>query len=67
MEEIVNKVAASGIITLDLEELYPQGERVVFVDNRPVTTSDGPTLEDLLHDTMSLALTRHLERTNGTA
>ena len=27
---ITNKVAASGIITLDLEELYPQGERTVF-------------------------------------
>jgi hypothetical protein len=27
---ILNKVAASGIITLDLEELYPVGERVVF-------------------------------------
>jgi hypothetical protein len=27
---ITNKVAASGILTLDLEELYPQGERVVF-------------------------------------
>lgn len=30
MSDIVNKVAASGIITLDLEELYPPGERVVF-------------------------------------
>ncbi len=29
-EPILNKVAASGIITLDLEELYPLGERVVF-------------------------------------
>lgn len=29
-QAIVNKVAASGIITLDLEELYPQGERTVF-------------------------------------
>ncbi len=29
-QTIVNKVAASGIITLDLEELYPQGERVLF-------------------------------------
>lgn len=28
--EIVNKVDASGIVTLNLEELYPQGERVVF-------------------------------------
>lgn len=27
---IINKVASSGIITLDLEELYPAGERVVF-------------------------------------
>jgi Protein of unknown function (DUF2480) len=29
-ESIINKVASSGIITLDLEEMYPAGERVVF-------------------------------------
>ncbi len=29
-EEIVNRVANSGLITLDLEEFYHQGERVVF-------------------------------------
>lgn len=28
--EILNKVALSGIITIDLEEFYPQGERVLF-------------------------------------
>lgn len=28
--EIVNKVAQSGIITIDLEEFYPAGERVVL-------------------------------------
>ncbi len=27
---IINKVASSGILTLDLEEMYPRGERVVF-------------------------------------
>ena len=27
---IVNKVAESGIITLDLEEFYPKGEILVF-------------------------------------
>jgi len=27
---IINKVASSGIITLDLEEIYPVGERIVF-------------------------------------
>ncbi|CAN5653330.1 DUF2480 family protein [soil metagenome] len=29
-EIIVNKVAESGIITLNLEEFYPKGERIVF-------------------------------------
>ena len=28
--QIINKVALSGIITIDLEEFYPQGERVLF-------------------------------------
>ncbi|HQV38444.1 MAG TPA: DUF2480 family protein [Flavobacteriales bacterium] len=27
---IINKVASSGIQTLDLEDLYPHGERIVF-------------------------------------
>ena len=34
-EPIINKVALAGIITLDLEELYPKGERVVF-DLKPL-------------------------------
>ena len=29
-EQIVNRVAESGIITLDLEQLRPQGERLVY-------------------------------------
>jgi hypothetical protein len=29
-EEIINKVAGSGIIQLDLEEIAPQGERVLY-------------------------------------
>lgn len=27
---IINKVAKSGIVTIDLEDLYPKGERVLF-------------------------------------
>src|SRR3954469_5860254 len=33
--EIVNKVANSGLITIDLEEFYPKGERVLF-DIKPM-------------------------------
>ncbi|QMU66312.1 MAG: DUF2480 family protein [Flavobacteriaceae bacterium] len=29
-EEIINRVANSKLITIDLEELYPEGERVLF-------------------------------------
>ena len=29
-KEIINKVAKSGIITIDLESFYPEGERVLF-------------------------------------
>jgi hypothetical protein len=29
-EEIINRVASSSLISLDLEELYPEGERVVY-------------------------------------
>ena len=28
--QIVNKVAESGLITLNLEDFYPEGERVLF-------------------------------------
>ena len=34
-DPIINKVASSGIITLDLEEHYPQGKRVLF-DLKPL-------------------------------
>ncbi len=30
MDEIINKVAQSGLETIDLEQFYPQGEIVVF-------------------------------------
>lgn len=30
MEEIINKVAASGLVTLNLEDYFPQGECVLF-------------------------------------
>ena len=29
-EEIVNRVANSKLATIDLEDLYPQGERILF-------------------------------------
>ena len=29
-DQIINKVAQSGLVTIDLEEFYPAGERVVF-------------------------------------
>ena len=29
-KEIINRVAKSGIITINLEEFYPQGDRVLF-------------------------------------
>jgi len=28
--EIINKVSQSGLITIDLEEFYPEGERILF-------------------------------------
>ncbi len=34
-DEIINKVASSGLVTIDLEELYPKGERVLF-DIKPL-------------------------------
>ena len=34
-EEIINKVANSGLITIDLEEFYQKGERVLF-DLKPL-------------------------------
>ena len=34
-EEIKNKVADSGLTTIDLEELFPEGERVLF-DIKPL-------------------------------
>jgi hypothetical protein len=30
MEEIINKVAGSGIVSIDLEEFYIEGERIIF-------------------------------------
>ena len=29
-EEIINRVANSKLITVDLEDYYPEGERIVF-------------------------------------
>lgn len=34
-DEIVNKVEGSGLVTIDLEELYPEGERVLL-DVKPL-------------------------------
>jgi hypothetical protein len=35
MDEIVNKVAQSGLVSIDLEEYYPEGKRVLF-DIKPL-------------------------------
>lgn len=35
MDGIVNKVAQSGLITIDLEEYYPEGKRILF-DMKPL-------------------------------
>lgn len=42
---LINKVVASGIVTIDLEELYPQGERVVF-DLKPLLWQEIALKED---------------------
>jgi len=34
-DEIINKVAQSGIVTIDLEEYYPEGKRVIL-DIKPL-------------------------------
>lgn len=34
-DEIINKVANSGLVTIDLEEYYPKGDRVLF-DIKPL-------------------------------
>jgi hypothetical protein len=44
-QPILNKVAASGIVTLDLEETYPQGERAVF-DLKPLLWQEVALKED---------------------
>ena len=54
MSEIINKVASSGIITLDLEELYPQGERIVF-DLKPLLWQEIALKEDDLRAWLSQA------------
>jgi Protein of unknown function (DUF2480) len=46
-QPILNKVAASGIVTLDLEEIYPQGERTVF-DLKPLLWQEIALKEDHL-------------------
>lgn len=42
---ILNKVATSGIVTFDLEEMYPPGERVVF-DLKPLLWQEIALKED---------------------
>lgn len=44
-QPILNKVSASGLITFDLEEVYPQGERSVF-DLKPLLWQEIALKED---------------------
>lgn len=46
---IINKVASSGIVTLDLEEIYPTGERMVF-DLKPLLWQEIALKEDDLRN-----------------
>lgn len=61
MPEIINKVATSGIITLDLEELYPQGARVIF-DLKPLLWQEIALKED---DLRSFAKTHDWSQYKG--
>ena len=46
-QPILNKVAASGLVTLDLEEIYPQGDRFIF-DLKPLLWQEIALKEDEL-------------------
>ena len=46
-DEIVNKVASSGLITISLEELYPRGERVLL-DILLLSGPDRSAVEELV-------------------
>jgi cyclic 2,3-diphosphoglycerate synthetase len=52
----------AAAVDVAAERARARGAEVVFVDNRPVTVSDGPDLPALLEETLERAVARHARR-----